>query len=53
VAGAIAIIRGTQSSDPGDIASLVSLVGFALMLAGPIYFWITGPLLAKRRRDKD
>ena len=52
-AAAVAVIRGTQSPDPGDVAGLVSLAGFGLMLAGPIYFWATRPLMARRRREKD
>ena len=51
---AIAVTQGTLSPEPGDIASLVALAGFGLMLAGPIYFWIARPLMAKRRDgDKD
>ena len=49
----VAVIQGTQSPEPGDIASLVALAGFGVMLTGPIYFWIARPLMAKRRdRDK-
>ena len=51
---AIAVIQGTQSPEPGDIASLVALLGFGAMLTGPIYFWIARPLMAKwSDRDKD
>ena len=51
---AIAVIQGTQSPEPGDIASLLALAGFGVTLAGPRLFWIARPLMAKRcDRDKD